>query len=90
VKVKRIQDRVDRLEPNPPAGDDQERWNKVVSRLSQDEREALSHLLLAAENLNHGDVEDDAWLVTRPQDQQAVVSRVRTLFQEMKPIESTT
>jgi len=82
VKVKRIQDRVHRLEPNPPAGDDQERWNKVVGRLSQDEREALSRAIMAFEESGGCDS-----LETLPAEQKAAWIRATTLYEEQREVE---
>ena len=77
VKVKRIQDRVDRLEPNPPAGDDQERWDRVVAKLSPDEREGLSQAIKAFEESGGCDS-----LETLPADQKAAWIRATKLYNE--------
>jgi len=80
VKVKRIQDRVDRLEPNPPAGDDQERWNEVVAKLSPSERDLVSRVLAALEESGGCDS-----LETLPADQKAAWNRMMKLYEEEKP-----
>jgi len=79
VKVKRIQDRVDRLEPNPPAGDDEEVWAKVMAKLSQDQVEAVSQVLKALEESGGRDS-----LETLPEDQKAAWNHMMKLYEEEK------
>jgi len=79
VKARRIQDRVHRLEPNPPAGDDQERWNKVVAKLSQDEREAVSRVMMTLEESGGRDS-----LETLPEDQKAAWNHMMRLYEKEK------
>jgi hypothetical protein len=80
VKVKRIQDRVYRLEPNPPAGDDHQRWNKVVAKLSPDEQEAVSRAMMTLEESGGRDS-----LETLPEDQKAAWNHMMRLYEEEKP-----
>ena len=79
VKVKRIQDRVDRLEPNPPAGDDEEVWAKVMAKLSQDQVEAVSQVLKALEESGGRDS-----LETLPSEQKAAWNHMMRLYEEEK------
>ena len=78
-KVKRYEDRVHRLEPNPPVDDDHERWNKVVARLSESEREAVSRVMMTLEESGGRDS-----LETLPEDQKAAWNRMMRLYEEEK------
>jgi len=80
VKVKRIQDRVHKLAPNPPVDGDHQGWDEVVARLSESEREAVSRVLMRLEESGGRDS-----LETLPEDQKAAWNHMMKLYEEEKP-----
>jgi len=79
AKVRKIQDRMHKLAPNPPVDDDHQRWNKVVAKLSQDEREAVSRVMMTLEESGGRDS-----LETLPEDQKAAWNHMMRLYEEEK------
>jgi hypothetical protein len=71
-EIKSLEERVQRLKP---ANSDttQKLYHRIVRELSQDERIALARAIKGADEAGRS---DEAWLATRPQDQQAVVGKV--------------
>lgn len=83
-KVRDLEKRVNQLsERKGPSGRAENPWDRVVARLTEDERMALCVIIVAAEKENHGDVEEKSWLATRSPDEQAVVRRVTALREEL-------
>jgi len=80
VKVRKIQDRLDRLEPNPPASDDHERWSRVMAKLSPAEREAVSRAMMTLEESR-----GSASVESLPEDQKAGWNHMMRLYEEEKP-----
>jgi len=76
MKVKGLESRVQKLAPNPPVDDDQERWDRVVARLSEAERDLVSRVMMTLEESGGCDS-----LESLPEDQKAAWIHMMKLYE---------
>ena len=83
-EIKNLKERVESLtqKARPDKENENAKYDKIIAELSDQERAALSHAIGDAAKAGVNP-DDEAWLVTRPQDQQTVVRKVASRFREL-------